>query len=237
MKFLDFQQYPRAWFTLMLAVCLACITILSGCATPPAATPAERAADQPLTAHDAMAARALALQKVGESATDGETKRLAIFALMSLDRGSAPAPAPVVVQQGGRTVGDVIFGVIDRTFERALAVAPAYLAYKGQTRAAQTTERVAEINRDISINQSNNFMALGVAGITGTQNVGVAGMGALASVAGQPRTSITVSGSGLTNIGSGTIDTRRTCTGGNSQAGTGTATVPAATGQGGAANC
>lgn len=204
MKYLDFEEYPRAWLTLM---CVVMVVLFSGCATAPAGAPVA-APDAPLTAHDVTAARALALQKIGESATDGETKRLAIFAVMSLGQGSAAPAAPVVVQTGGRTVGDAVFGFLDRTLERGLALAPAYLAYKGQARAAETSERIAGINRDVAVNQANNFLQLGVAGIGGTRDVGLGAIGALgtavASVASQPRTSIAVSGnSGPVNIGSG----------------------------------
>lgn len=177
---------------------------LAGCATP---SIQNGASSEPLTVHDANAARAMALQKIGESG-DPETKRLAIFALVTMGQGQA-APQPTIVQ-GPRSIGDAVFGFLDRTLERALAVAPAYLAYKGQMRSADTTERVAAISRDVSMNQANNFLALGQAGIGGTQAVGVAGFGALASVANRPvlpmaPTSVTTNtitgGSGPVNLG------------------------------------
>lgn len=176
------QSLPLLILAALIAACLA----LSGCATGPATGTAPAAAVQePMNANDAQAARALALQKVGESATDGETKRLAIMALVMMGQGNAPAPAaPVIV--GNRSIGDAIFGFLDRTLERAISVAPAYLAYKGQIRSAETTERVAGINRDVSLNQSNNFLALGAAGINGTSATGIAGINGLAAVASRP---------------------------------------------------
>lgn len=192
-------------FAIIAALSMA-ILALSGCATTP--TAADKPIQEPMNAHDAQAARALAIQKIGESATDGESKRLAIFAVMALGQGgaSAPAAAPVVV--GNRSIGDAIFGFLDRTLERAINVAPAYLAYKGQVRGAETTERIAGINRDVSVNQSNNFLQLGVAGITGTQNVGVAGVNALATVASRPTTPTTnISGNtGPVLVGGGNLN-------------------------------
>lgn len=168
---------------LLLSILLALVFALSGCAGLGTQAPATAPAQEALGVHDVAAARAMALQKIGESG-DPETKRLAIFALVTMGHDGYAA-APVVVQ-APRSVGDAIFGFLDRTFERVLAVAPAYLAYKGQVRSAQTTESVAAINRDVSLNQSNNFLALGSAGIGGTASVGIAGVNALATVASRP---------------------------------------------------
>lgn len=185
---------------LLICALMAAVLAMSGCASmdPPTAK-----AEEPMNVHDANAARAMALQKIGESG-DPETKRLAIFALVAMGQSGQAAPAPVVMQ-GPRTVGDAIFGFLDRTLERALNVAPAYLAYKGQVRSAQTTESVAAINRDVSLNQSNNFLALGAAGIGGTASVGVAGLNALGAVAsrpGVPSTVNTITGNaGPVNVG------------------------------------
>ena len=216
---------------LMLIVLIAALLALSGCATPPKV-------EEPLTVHDANAARAMALQKIGESG-DPETKRLAIFALVTMGQGGQAAPPQIV--QGPRSVGDAIFGFLDRTLERLLNVAPAYLAYRGQVRSAQTTETVAGINRDVSINQSNNFLALGSAGIGGTATVGVAGVNALASVAGRPLLPTTnISGNtGPVLVGGGSYygPVTRNYTGGNEQTGTGTATIPTNTESTNAATC
>ena len=188
----------------LLAPVIAVLLLTFGCATKDAApVPAE----VPLTRHDANAARALALQKIGETAKDAETQRLAIFALLTMDRGSEPAAAaPVVVQ--GRTLGDAAIGFVGRVFDGVERLAVPFLTYRGQVRSAETTERIAAINRDVSVNQSNNFLGLGVAGINGTASVGTAGVNALASVATAPRpagTQVTVSGnSGPVQIGSGT---------------------------------
>lgn len=169
----------------LVAACLA----LSGCVTfgPPAtATQAEA----PLNAHDATAARALALQKIGESAKDAETQRLAIFAIMQIGNGGGSAPAPAAAPQA-HTLGDVALGLVDRVLSGAERVAGPLLAYRGQIRASETTERVAGINRDVSINQSNNFLALGAAGINGTSATGIAGLNALAGVASRPQSPTT----------------------------------------------
>lgn len=169
-------QWPLGTAIEMLLILFIAVLLLtlSGCATPTGK------AEEPLTVHDANAARAMALQKIGESG-DPETKRLAIFALVTMGQGGQAA-APVGMQQGPRTFTDTIFQFLDR----ALVVAPSWFAYKSQIRSAQTTETVAAINRDVSLNQSNNFLALGAAGIGGTASVGTAGVNALATVASRP---------------------------------------------------
>jgi hypothetical protein len=170
------------------------LTLFSGCAHTDTKAP------EPLTPHDVNASRALALQKIGESAKDAETQRLAIFAVMAMGQN---APQQQTVIQPPRTVGEAVVGFFDRTFERALSIVPAFLAYKGQVKQADTTSRVAEINRDVSINQSNNFLGLGVAGIQGTAITGIAGANALATVANRPTTSVT-GNTGPVNLGNGT---------------------------------
>ena len=176
---------PALIVAALIAACLA----LSGCGTfgPPA--PATQA-EAPLNAHDATAARALALQKIGETAKDAETQRLAIFAIMSIGNTGSGVPAPAAAPQA-HTIGDVALGLVDRVLSGAERVAGPLLAYRGQIRASETTERVAGINRDVSINQSNNFLALGAAGINGTATTGIAGVNALAAVASRPQTPTT----------------------------------------------
>lgn len=176
---------PALIVAALIAACLA----LSGCGTIAPPAPATQA-EAPLNAHDATAARALALQKIGETATDGETKRLAIFAIMSIGNAGTAAPAPAAAPQA-QTLGDVALGLVDRVLSGAERVAGPLLAYRGQIRASETTERVAGINRDVSINQSNNFLALGAAGINGTATTGIAGVNALAAVASRPQTPTT----------------------------------------------
>jgi hypothetical protein len=85
---------PGLIWAALVSACLA----LSACGTigPPA--PATQA-EAPLNAHDATAARALALQKIGESAKDAETQRLAIFAIMQIGAGGGSVPAPAAVPQ------------------------------------------------------------------------------------------------------------------------------------------
>lgn len=176
---------PALIVAALIAACLA----LSGCGSIAPPAPATQA-EAPLNAHDATAARALALQKIGETATDGETKRLAIFAIMQIGNNSGSAPASAAAPQA-HTVGDVLLGLADRVLSGAERVAGPLLAYRGQIRASETTERVAGINRDVSLNQSNNFLALGAAGINGTSATGIAGLNALAAVASKPQTPTT----------------------------------------------
>lgn len=181
------------------------LLLLGACSTVPApATPT----DAPMSAHDAAAARAMALQKIGESAKDAETQRLAIFAVMALGQAgnAAPPPAPVIVQN--RSVGDALIGFVGRVFDGAERLAAPYLAYRGQVRSAETTEKVAAINRDVSIAQTSSFLQLGVAGINGTAAAGTAGVNALATVASRPAvpsTQVTVTGNtGPVLVGPGT---------------------------------
>ena len=95
------------------AACFA----LSACGTIAPPAPATQA-EAPLNAHDATAARALALQKIGETATDGETKRLAIFAIMSIGNGGTATSAPAGAPQA-QTLGDVALGLVDRVLSGA----------------------------------------------------------------------------------------------------------------------
>lgn len=160
---------------------VALVLGLTGCAsTKPDAAPA--AAAEPLGPHEATAARAMALQKIGESATDGETKRLAIMAVALMGQGgSAPAP---VIQQAPLSAAGFLLGLADRL----LQLTPSWFSYKSNERNNQTTETVAGINRDVSIAQSNNFTALGLGGVNGAASVGIAGMNSLATVASRPVT-------------------------------------------------
>jgi F0F1-type ATP synthase membrane subunit c/vacuolar-type H+-ATPase subunit K len=109
---------------------------------------------------------------------------------MQIGTGGGSAPAAGTAPQA-HTVGDVLLGLADRVLSGAERVAGPLLAYRGQIRASETTERVAGINRDVSLNQSNNFLALGVAGINGTSATGIAGANALAAVATRPATPTT----------------------------------------------
>lgn len=174
-----------------------CLLLLSGCATT-------EKMENPTNQMDARSAQALALAKIGESATDGETKRLALVMVAML--GNSQSPNPQIAAP--RTVGEAVLTFLDRSTERLFSIVPAYLSYRGQVRQSQTTEVVAGINRDVSVNQSNNFLAIGAAGIQGTTQVGIAGVTSLAGVASSPRppsTSIVLTGnSGPVNLGSGT---------------------------------
>lgn len=175
----------------MKLTAIAIALILTGCAAAPK--------ELPLTAAEARAEEAKHFAMAMASAKDAETQRLLIFAQFS-GKGNQPT---IIQDNGNRTVADVVFNFLDRTTERLFSVAPAYFAYKGQVRAAETTKSVAEINRDVSISQSNNFLALGVAGINGTASLGTAWANRPSPIA-IPTTQVTVSGNnGPVQVGSG----------------------------------
>jgi hypothetical protein len=180
----------------MRLIAILTALILTGCAT------AEKV-DNPTNPMDARAAQALALSKIGESATDGETKRLALVMVALLGNTQQTPQAPAMP----RTIGEAALTFLDRSVERLFAVAPAWFAYKGQVRSSQTTETVAAINRDVSVNQSNNFLALGQAGIAGTAFVGVSAVNGLQAVASRPQvpTTAVTGNSGPVQIGSGSL--------------------------------
>lgn len=168
------------------------LVLLSACSTVP---PKEI----PLTPAEAKAQETQALAASLAAAKDAETQRLLVFAWALRDKNGNQAP--VVVENGNRTIGDAVFNFLDRTTERLFSVAPAYFAYKGQVRASETTKDVAQINRDVSVNQSNNFLALGVAGINGSSAIGTA-LATRPVPTQPPTTQVTVSG-GNVNVGSG----------------------------------
>lgn len=203
MKHIEQYVGRDIFFGLGAACLIGFALLLTGCSsTPKAAEPPAPQAEQPLGPHEATAARALALQKIGESATDGETKRMAIMAVALMGQGGGGgngAPPPQVVQ--APSIGGIVLGVVDRL----LGISPAWFAYKSSIRNSQTTETVAAINRDVSIAQSNNFTQLGIAGVNGTAAVGISGMNSLATVASHPTTSIAITGNqGPVNNGTGT---------------------------------
>ena len=176
----------------MKLTAIAIALILAGCAsTPPK--------EVPLTNAEAKAEEMKAFALAMGSAKDAETQRLLIFAQYA-GKGNQ---APVVVDHGNRTIGDAVFNFLDRTTERLFAVAPAYFGYKGQVRASESSERNNEVAARVSIANSNNFLAIGQAGINGIANVAnVSAMRPPATVL--PTTQVTVSGnSGPVNLGSG----------------------------------
>lgn len=184
---------------LLVLVLLAALAALGGCAS---ATPQPVKVTATAAAPDPQVARAQALQKIGESAapTDGETRRMAIMAVMAMN-GQAGSQAPQQLVPQAPTIGGIVLGVVDRL----LGISPAWFAYKSSIRNSQTTETVAAINRDVSIAQSNNFTQLGIAGVNGTAAVGISGMNSLATVASHPTTSIAITGNqGPVNNGTGT---------------------------------
>ena len=174
--------------------CLFLTLAIYGCTTP---APKEL----PLTAAEAKAQETREFSAAMASAKDAETQRFLVFAWALRGKGDQ---APVQVDHGNRTIGDAVFSFLDRTTERLFAVAPAYFGYKGQVRASEGSERVNESNARVSIANSNNFLALGVAGINGAASIGnsLANRQAPTQV---PTTQVTVSGnSGPVNLGSGT---------------------------------
>ena len=164
--------------------------LLSGCASTPQ--------QAPLTAEEARASETKDFGEAMKYAKDGNVQNLLILAWALKGKGES---APQQVQQAPSVAG-IVLGVVDRL----IGVTPAWFAYKSSIRNSQTTETVAAINRDVSVSQSNNFTQLGIAGIQGTANVGMYATNALSAVALKPSTSITVSGSGPSNIGSGTLN-------------------------------
>lgn len=181
---------------LLVLVLLAALAALGGCAST---TPQPVKVTATAAAPDPQVARAQALQKIGESATDGETKRMAIMAVALMGQGGQAAPPPQIQQ--APTIGGIVLGVVDRL----LGISPAWFAYKSSIRNSQTTETVAGYNRDVSIAQSANFTTLGVAGVNGAASVGISGMNSLATVASHPTTSIAITGNqGPVNNGTGT---------------------------------
>lgn len=153
------------------------------------------------------------ISAIGTSTADNETKRLAIFAatiarVQEKSGGGSAQPQQINVQ-AQRTGWDYLFGTIGSIFSSAkdvtMAVAPAYLAYKGQIKNSDSSVRIAEVNRDVSIAQSNNFLALGTAGINGTSTTAGLGFNAMAR---QPTgTTITnnINNSNGVNTGAGNL--------------------------------
>jgi hypothetical protein len=179
----------------VLALLTAPFLFLVGCAThvPPK--------EAPLTAAEAKAQETREFAAAMTSAKDAETQRLLVFAWALRGKGDQ---APVQVDHGNRSVGDAVFNFLDRTTERLFAVAPAYFGYKGSVRASESSERVNESNARVSIANSNNFLALGVAGIQGSSGIGTA-LATRPPIPNVPTTSITVTGnSGPVQVGSGT---------------------------------
>lgn len=142
---------------------IAATLIVAGCSTT-------QPKEVPLTREEAKAEEMKAFALAMSSAKDAETQRLLIFAKFA-GKGDA---APVVVEHGNRTIGDAVFAFLDRTTERLFSVAPAYFAYKGQVRAAETTKSVAEINRDVSLGQFSSTTQIAIAGINAPTAIGTA---------------------------------------------------------------
>jgi outer membrane murein-binding lipoprotein Lpp len=188
--------------TIERMVCVAtivAIVLLSGCAT------AEKV-ENPTNQMDARSAQALALSRIGESATDAETKRMALMAVALLGANSG-SPIPQVVAP--RTTAEAVLTFLDRTTERILGIAPALFAYRGVVKQSETSVALGLQNRDIQMNASNNFLGLGVAGIQGTASVGSSGFLALGAALNRPvvpTTQVQVSGNtGPVLLGGGAL--------------------------------
>ena len=166
----------------MKLTAIAAALILAGCASAPTK-------EAPLTNAEAKAEEMKAFALAMGSAKDAETQRLLIFAQYA-GKGNQ---APVQVDHSNRTIGDAVFSFLDRTTERLFAVAPAYFGYKGQVRASESSERINEVNSRVSIANSNNFLALGVAGINGATSLGVAIANRQTPIT-PPTTQVTVTG-------------------------------------------
>lgn len=204
---------------------------------------------QPVTLQAAETNFYDAMTAIAGAGADAETKRLAIFAATIArvqEKGGSAVPAAqpqqVIMPKQGRSFWDVVVEVGDRVFSGVERVTPAVLAYAGQRQATKASVSMAEINRDVSIAQSNNFLQLGQAGINGTAQTALAGFAAVGGLA--PSNVYTVSGpanfgpgaftlSTITSTNSG--NTTRTCTGG--AAGNSAGTAGGAGGAGGAAGC
>ncbi len=184
-----------------------------------------QAAPQPVTVQASETNFYDAMTAIAGAGADAETRRLAIFAATIArvqEKGGAAAaqPAPQIAQaRAGRSFWDVLVEVGDRVFSGIERVTPAALAYAGQRHATRASVSMAEINRDVSIAQSNNFLALGQAGINGTTQTALGGFQAIGGLA--PSNTYTVSGNA--NFGAGSLavttqtnsgNTTRTCTGG-----------------------
>jgi hypothetical protein len=178
---------------LLIAALIVLVLLLTGCAsTPPK--------EIPLTAAEAKAEEMKAFALAMGSAKDAETQRLLIFAQFAAKGNQAP----VFVDHGNRSIGDAVYQFLDRTTERLFSVAPAYFAYKGQVRAAETTKSVAEINRDVSLGQFASTTQIAIAGINGSAATGLA-LANRPIVPQAPTTQVTVTGnSGPVLLGGGT---------------------------------
>lgn len=173
------------------------LILLAGCASTPSASPR----DVPLTAAESRAQETRDFGVAMTAAKDANVQNMLILAWALRGKGDQ---APVQVDHGNRSIGDAVFNFLDRTTERLFAVAPSYFGYKGSVRASESSERINESNARVSIANSNNFLALGVAGISGSSAIGTA-LAIRPSPAVTPTTQITVSGnSGAVNLGNGT---------------------------------
>lgn len=198
---------------------------------------------QPVTLQAAETNFYDAMTAIAGAGADAETKRLAIFAATIArvqEKGGAAVaqqPPQIVQAKAGRTFWDVVVEGADRVFSSLERVTPAALAYAGQRHATRASVSMAEINRDVSIAQSNNFLQLGQAGINGTAQTAVAGFQTIGGLS--PSNTYTVSGNA--NFGPGALtvqthsgNTTRNCTGGaGAAAGNSGATAGGAGGAGG----
>lgn len=116
-----------------------------------------------------------------------------------------------------------------------LAVTDRGLNFLGVRENRRGLVDVAQINAGVSIVQSNNTAAVTIASYN--QGTSIARLIQAPAANNTTNTSTVLSGQGVIGNGSYVGPVTRNCTGGNGQAGTGTATVPAGPGPAGSANC
>jgi len=165
------------------------VLLISGCATSPQQT------NLPLSAEEVRASETRDFAAAMGAAKDGNVQNLLIMAWAL--RGKSDS-VPQVIQ--APSIGGIVLGVVDRL----ISVTPAWFAYKSSIRNSQTTETVAAINRDVSIAQSNNFTALGVAGFNSNSTI--------AGLIQAPTVTTTFTNSGQGVAGSGTYNPVTTTT-------------------------
>jgi hypothetical protein len=170
------------------------LILLAGCASTPSASPR----DVPLTAAESRAQETRDFGVAMTAAKDANVQNMLILAWAL--RGNNNNNSQSVMQHNGATFWDFA----NETRRDLVSVVPSILSYKGAVRASESSERVNESNARVSIANSNNFLALGVAGISGSSAIGTA-LAIRPSPAVTPTTQITVSGnSGAVNLGNGT---------------------------------
>lgn len=168
-----------------------------------------------------------AIAQIAGPGADAETKRMGIFAATMAHmkdkggNGSGQQQVPQIIQaKAGRTFWDVLVEGADRVFSSAERIAPAVLSYAASREGSRANVRLGEVNAALGARQSDNFLALGQAGIAGTSNTAIAGFQTIGGLS--PSNTYTISGNA--NFGSGPLTiTRdswnRNCVGGSAAPG------------------